>query len=263
VRLLVSVRSADEVAEAVAGGADIIDAKEPARGSLGPVESAVLRQIAAEMPAILPLSVALGDIGCEEDLAAGCERLTDVPSQYLKLGFAGVRSTAQVEAMVAGAVNLAAHRSDHPRVVIVAYADHDRAEAPAPLALLPLARRAGAAGVLLDTGIKDGRDLFAWFTPAALRDWVGEVRELGLEPAVAGSLRTDNLEAVVEANPAIVGIRGAACEGGRSGRVTRERVSAVRRALAIETVGPKLLTRSGHTSDGGSFGIYLGGPKVT
>ena len=34
-RLLVSVRSAAEVRPALAGGADIIDAKEPSLGSLG------------------------------------------------------------------------------------------------------------------------------------------------------------------------------------------------------------------------------------
>jgi len=33
--LLVSVRSADEVDDALAGGADLIDVKEPSRGALG------------------------------------------------------------------------------------------------------------------------------------------------------------------------------------------------------------------------------------
>ena len=46
-RLLVSVRAAAEVAPALAGGADIIDAKEPARGSLGAVSPTRLREIAA------------------------------------------------------------------------------------------------------------------------------------------------------------------------------------------------------------------------
>ena len=49
-RLLVSVRSAEEVAAALAGGADIIDAKEPARGSLGAVTATVLSAIAARTP---------------------------------------------------------------------------------------------------------------------------------------------------------------------------------------------------------------------
>ena len=45
-RLLVSVRSAAEVAAALAGGADIIDAKEPSRGGLGAVDPEDLEAIA-------------------------------------------------------------------------------------------------------------------------------------------------------------------------------------------------------------------------
>ena len=57
-RLLVSVRSAAEVGAAVAGGADIVDAKEPATGSLGAVSRRVLREIALGLPADVPLSIA-------------------------------------------------------------------------------------------------------------------------------------------------------------------------------------------------------------
>ena len=94
-RLLVSVRSAEEVSAALAGGADIIDAKEPARGSLGRVTPAVLSAIAARTPASVPFSVALGDCADLDTLRAALdgvrlgERLAQV---YLKLGFAGVRS---------------------------------------------------------------------------------------------------------------------------------------------------------------------------
>ena len=69
-RLLVSVRSAEEVSAALAGGADIIDAKEPARGSLGRVTPAVLSAIAACTPASVPLSVALGDCADLDTLRA-------------------------------------------------------------------------------------------------------------------------------------------------------------------------------------------------
>ena len=60
-QLLVSVRSEAEVAAALAGGADLIDAKEPALGSLGPVGGAELLAIAARVPETVPLSAALGD----------------------------------------------------------------------------------------------------------------------------------------------------------------------------------------------------------
>ena len=43
-RLLVSVRSLDEAVEAISGGCDILDVKEPGRGSLGMAD---LREIVA------------------------------------------------------------------------------------------------------------------------------------------------------------------------------------------------------------------------
>ncbi|MEX0712176.1 MAG: (5-formylfuran-3-yl)methyl phosphate synthase, partial [Pirellulales bacterium] len=44
-KLLVSVRSLAEARLALAAGVDLIDLKEPARGSLGALDPAVARQI--------------------------------------------------------------------------------------------------------------------------------------------------------------------------------------------------------------------------
>ena len=44
-RLLVSVASATEASAALAGGADVIDAKNPLAGALGAVSVGVLREI--------------------------------------------------------------------------------------------------------------------------------------------------------------------------------------------------------------------------
>ena len=46
-RLLVSVTSAAEASAALAGGADVIDAKDPRRGALGAVSPQTLRAILA------------------------------------------------------------------------------------------------------------------------------------------------------------------------------------------------------------------------
>ena len=47
-KLLVSVRTIEEARAALAGGADIIDIKEPTRGSLGRADEAVLTSIARD-----------------------------------------------------------------------------------------------------------------------------------------------------------------------------------------------------------------------
>ena len=44
-KLLVSVRCAEEATAALAGGADIIDVKEPRRGSLGRADDRVIREV--------------------------------------------------------------------------------------------------------------------------------------------------------------------------------------------------------------------------
>jgi uncharacterized protein (UPF0264 family) len=234
-QLLVSVRSPAEVEPALAGGADIVDAKEPSRGSLGLVAPDTLAQILRGVPPGQPLSVALGDVETPEDLLATITSL-NLPSRsspiFLKLGFAGVRSPERVTDLIECAVAMVAQQPSAARIVAVAYADARRAKTPAPDMIVGLAHRAGATGVLLDTHTKDGRGLLGCLTSGALAEWVSDARGLGLLTALAGEIGLDEVERIRLAGPDVLGVRGAACEGGRGGSVTAERVRALRRRLA-------------------------------
>ena len=64
--------------------------------------------------------------------------------------------------------------------------------------------------------------------PAALARWVGAAHDAGLLVAVAGRLTADDLAIVRDAGADIAGVRGAACEGGRTGRVSAEKVAFLR-----------------------------------
>jgi uncharacterized protein (UPF0264 family) len=233
-QLLVSVRSADEVGPALAGGADIIDAKEPERGSLGAVDRDVLSRILHRVPDDCGVSVALGDVTRAEQVRAAVRglELAQRPSPtYLKLGFAGVRSPGQVGRLIQIAVSITRGMAASPRIVAVAYADPEGAGTVRPALIPPLAEAAGAAGVLLDTHGKDGRGLLEWLPSGALRDWVALAHQAGLLAALAGSLRPRDLALVSRAKPDVVGVRGAACSGGRRGRVSEDRVRRFRQAL--------------------------------
>ena len=230
-RLLVSVRSAGEVGAALEGGADIIDAKEPARGSLGAVGPDALAAIAARTPPVVPLSVALGDCaGAEEAVLA--VRSARVPARhspvYLKLGFAGVPSATQIRRLLEAARIPAAAAS--ARMVAVAYADHDAAHAPAPDDVLRAAAAGGADGLLVDTWRKDGRGLLDHLGLERLAALSAEARSTGLFFAVAGSLDPAAV-ARVAAIADVVGVRGAACRGGREGRLDAGLVRRLRRSL--------------------------------
>ena len=62
VRLLISVRNAFEAENALAGGADLIDIKEPANGSLGPADVSKGHEIASVVRGRRPLSAAWGAV---------------------------------------------------------------------------------------------------------------------------------------------------------------------------------------------------------
>jgi uncharacterized protein (UPF0264 family) len=251
-RLLVSVRIAAEVAPALAGGADILDAKEPGRGSLGAVGPDTLTQILEQVPPEYPCSVALGDVSDPDEVvpAIPANRLLKRPSPvFLKLGFAGVRSPDMVGRVIERLVaNVAGQPS--ARVVAVAYADAERAGTLDPMLILEMAHRAGAHGVLMDTHTKDGLGLLGCFATGALANWVTAGRRLGLITALAGELKASDLGAVSQARPHVIGVRGAACEGGREGAVSARQVRALRQRLGDGSPGHPGV---GETREGGAI----------
>src|SRR5258708_20746520 len=62
IELLVSVRSAAEAEAALAGGAGLIDVKEPLRGPLGRADNAIVRSVIAPGARTPPVSAALGEL---------------------------------------------------------------------------------------------------------------------------------------------------------------------------------------------------------
>ena len=243
-RLLVSVRAGEEVAAALAGGADIIDAKEPARGSLGPVSPEVLLAIAARVPESVALSAALGDFTAP-DAVRRAVAAAEVPGRraptYVKLGFAGERSEAAVTSLVAAALDAAVATRVQAVVVPVAYADHESAASPAPEEVLRAATAAGARALLVDTYMKDGRGLLDRIDLERLRALSAQARSSGLLLAIAGSLDLATLDHVTGIAD-VIGVRRAACRGGRVGSVV---VALVRRIRDRLPGGLTLLSNAG------------------
>lgn len=236
--LLVSVRSAEEVGAALAGGADIIDAKEPTHGSLGAVSPAVLRAIADRTPEAIPLSAALGDCTGEAEIRAAV-RASRVPARggrlYLKVGFAGVASAARITGLLRTALAAAAGSRGAGRIVAVAYADHRDAGTLSPADVLGAAAGAGASAFLVDTRRKDRGGLLDHLSLGQLTTLSLDARAAGLLFAVAGSLdarAVSRLSAIAD----VIGVRGAACRGGRTGAVDARRVARLRRSIGTGAV---------------------------
>jgi uncharacterized protein (UPF0264 family) len=229
VRLLVSVTDADEARVAVEGGVDIVDVKNPAEGSLGAPAPGVIARVRNIVPPDRPVGAAIGDLpnlpGTAALAALGAARSG---ATYVKVGLWGT-STEDEAVTLLRAVREALNGG--ASLIAATYADAERVPSTPlpPRALVAAARRAGVDGCLLDTALKDGRGLFEWLDAAALAALVAEGHAAGLEMALAGALRAEDLPAVRATGADVAGVRSAACGGGRrTASLDAERIERLR-----------------------------------
>src|SRR5207244_529885 len=85
-QLLISVAGPAEARAALRGGADVIDAKDPWRGALGPVSVQRLAAIRAAVAGARPLSAAVGDATSEDAVAGSVAAALSVGVAFVRLG---------------------------------------------------------------------------------------------------------------------------------------------------------------------------------
>ena len=237
-RLLVSVAQPAEALAALAGGADVIDAKDSKTGALGAVSVEVLREIYLIIDGRRLRTAALGDAVNEGELERSAYEFAAAGASLVKVGFAGIPAPRRVEALIAAAVRGANMGNRQTGVIAVAYADADRVASIPHTHLIEVARNAGAEGLLLDTVNKDGQGLRRLVSPGELCAWVADAHHAGLLVALAGQLTAGDLSFVRDAGADIAGVRGAACAGGRYGQVTAQRVQLLRDECARISEAP-------------------------
>lgn len=244
--LLVSVRDEAEAAEAVIGGATIIDVKEPDHGPLGRASAPQVAAVARiALAARRPWTMAGGELRDGPSVIMG--HVADVGRRLgpddrrptaLKVGLAGMGDSPA--AWSAGIGLLATGLGDAAGLVAVAYVDWQRAAAPEPGAVVAVAARHGCRMVLFDSFDKQGPGSLDDPGADRLAAWFGQAREAGLAVALAGRITAASLPAALALRPAVLGFRSAACEGGRSGRVSGKlvaRLGTLCRPAAVETGG--------------------------
>ncbi|WP_292394001.1 (5-formylfuran-3-yl)methyl phosphate synthase [Methanoculleus sp. UBA303] len=220
-QLLVSPSSIEEARSSLS--ADIIDVKKPSEGSLGANFPWIIQEIKT-LAGNKPVSAAIGDNEYKPGTAAlSAYGAAHAGADYIKVGlmFDGTNRACDVIEAVTTAV-----KREFPEkyVVIAAYADFQRIGTVSPFAISSLVADAGADVAMIDTGIKDGKSLFEFMDEETLTRFAEQNRELGLQTALAGSLKFEDLGALKRIDPEIIGVRGMVCGGDRSTTIRTELV---------------------------------------
>lgn len=226
--LLVSVRSAEEVEAALSGGADLIDAKEPAKGPLGMAEAEVVAAIVAKVKKRVPVSAALGE--WSESAITEAHWHLELKLDYVKWGLAGyTRSPGWGEDILDTRRELPAGME----MVAVAYADWERAKSVPPDELMKFAKRYRFKAFLLDTWGKDGKTLLDFIKPPAIVDLLESAGRVRMKTAIGGSLRPEQVKLLKGVNPDWFAVRASACAGGkRDGAIDKARVKKWKQAIS-------------------------------
>lgn len=219
---------------ALQGGCNILDLKEPLNGPLAMVDEATLHSISdffARQPATVPLSMALGEMIEWQEKSS----LLLIPQEitYLKMGLS---QTAANPNWITDWLNLRNQiETTNDKTfqwIAVAYADWQQANSVSPEEVLAAAISSQCSGLLIDTFSKHGKGLLDCLSLTQIKSLATQAHAHDLLFALAGSIHHENLAALSEVAPDIIGIRGAACRGNqRTSRVEARAVSEFRKQI--------------------------------
>lgn len=219
---------------AAAGGASIIDCKDPSKGALGALEPFEITAIVEAMSGALPVSATIGDLPCDARVmvdAAVATAATGV--DIVKVGiFENAGAADAVAALGKAALGRA-------RLFAVLMADRQP-----DFSILPALARAGFMGVMLDTADKKNGALPDILDAATLSSFLDQARSLGLSAGLAGSLCIRHIAGLVALRPGIIGFRGALCDGERTNALNATQIAAVRDAIDAAVTQVSCVKRS-------------------
>jgi dihydroneopterin aldolase len=199
-KMLASVTGKAEAEIAIAGGADIVDLKNPRAGALGALPIATIRQTVEAIAGRRPVSAVCGDLPMQPETIR--DKVAEVAAtgvDYVKVGFFPGDNTA------ACAWALADLAKD-TKLVAVLFADRQP-----DFELLPLFGEYGFHGVMIDTADKSGGRLLDHLPPERVPGFVRTAKGLGLTVGLAGSLEAPDVPRLLPSKPDFLGFRGALC----------------------------------------------------
>lgn len=232
--LLISPINTEEALEAIEGGADIIDVKNPKEGSLGANFPWVIKSIRELAPKSMQVSATLGDVpykpGTVSLAAAGA---VVSGADYIKVGLYGTKNYQEALEVMENTVRAVKDLNDQAMIVASGYADAHRIGAVDPMEIPRVAADSGADLAMVDTAVKDGKTLFDYMDEDTISQFTGTIHDYGLKSALAGSVKEEQLPILSELGCDVVGIRGAACIGGdrNSGAINRTAVRKLKQMI--------------------------------
>jgi len=215
--ILISPKNVEE-AKTVIKFKDIkyIDIKNPKEGSLGANFPWIIKEIKNLIPpnSSQLLSATIGDfpnLPGSASLAALGAAVSG--ANIIKVGLKGPINEEQGIFLMKKVVKAVKGYNKDIKVVTAGYADRKRMQSSPDFMSIPtIAAESGSDIAMLDTFIKDGKNLFDFLNIDQLVRFRNKGKNLDLIVALAGNLMKDSLPKIKEISPDLIGVRSIVCE---------------------------------------------------
>jgi uncharacterized protein (UPF0264 family) len=209
---MVSVTDYDEVTEALNGGADIIDIKNPKEGALGANFPWITKRIVQDFGGKTEISATIGDIpnlpGTVTLAGLGAGQMG---VNYIKFGMLGPKTESDARLISKAIARMLTEFGLSSKLVVAGYADYEEQGCLDPLPLPKIASEIGAYGILIDIREKGTKTLFDYLSMNKLTMFVEESHKFGLNVGLAGSLKKEDLPQILYLKADIIGLRRNVC----------------------------------------------------
>jgi uncharacterized protein (UPF0264 family) len=227
-RLLVSVRNRSEALTALEAGADLLDIKEPLRGSLGSADAATIAEIAQSVAGRIPISAAFGELTAWND---AIDMRFDEAVPQVSFAKIGLANCAFVQDWQIRWRQFVGRLPENIGRVAVVYADAS-ARAPAAVEIVAHAIRLQCRAVLIDTFDKRTGPLTHHWSSGRIHSSILEIQAHGMLAVLAGGLNALAMQALLPLAPDYFAVRGAICTSGdRTGTLCAERIRRLKEII--------------------------------
>lgn len=221
--MLASVNSLEEALLVQQTHVDIIDLKQPQQGALGALDLQTVTEIVLAIHKQTPVSATVGDLPMQPELVFNAvKNMAATGVDYVKIGFfPNGDSLATLE-------KLATLTGQGRALIAVLFAD-----TRPDLAIIGALKNAGFKGVMLDTMNKKAGSLTQLMSLAEIQNFVALAHQAELLCGLAGSLREDDIRALLPLGADYLGFRGALCEQhDRVGRLDSTAIKRIKQAMS-------------------------------
>ena len=221
-KLLISFQSTEEISDVEIEFVDILDLKDPVKGSLGAWKIKYIKNVIKNFGKITKISATLGDLKDCDLIVKKINSFDKLGLDFIKFGiFENNENKIEKIFKIIFQCNLQTTLVpvifvDFPKIKEWAFNNLDR--------FLSF----GFKYILLDTFKKNSKNLLEICNENLLNNFILESTKLGIKVGLAGKLELKHLNILSKLNPRIIGFRSGVCENNnRIGKVSNNKVKEI------------------------------------